>query len=89
MSPSWVRPVGALSALVVFAACDSGPESADPFDVTAIDNDTVDGTRSATITATATAYFSGSTSIDITDHEEMSLLVESTRGRSILLVTSW
>jgi len=45
------------------------------FDIDAVDDDLLDGTQSLTITASAAGYVSGSDTLDVTDHETLTVAI--------------
>ncbi len=53
-------------------------QSSVTFTVTGVNDTLLDGTQTATITATATGYVSGSTSVDVTDYETLTVAVSPT-----------
>ena len=53
-------------------------ESAVSFTITAVDDALFDGTRTATITASASGYINGGQSLDVTDLETLTVTIDST-----------
>ena len=47
------------------------------FDIEALDDAVVDGTQSATITATADGFLSGAATIDVTDHGDLAVVISA------------
>ncbi len=47
------------------------------FTITAVDDNILDGTHTATITAAASGYVRGNDSIDVTDHETLTLTIDA------------
>ena len=45
------------------------------FDIDAVDDDLLDGTQNATITASAAGYVSGNDSLEVTDHETLTVVI--------------
>jgi len=50
-------------------------ETSVAFDVAGLDDDLLDGTQTAAITATAAGYMSGVNTIDVTDHETLTVII--------------
>jgi hypothetical protein len=52
-----------------------GETTSAPLDVTAVDDPILDGTQTVTFTARASGYYAGTGSIDVTDHELLTLQI--------------
>ncbi len=55
-----------------------GGEASVTFDVTAVDDTLLDGTRPVTLSAAAAGYFSGGQQLNVTDYETLSVTIDET-----------